>query len=163
MAIAVPVAGAYSATYASLDVGFYRDENGFELEQSSAAEMVDNTDIFGGSLIDFVYRGGNVKVRFTGMVYTAGALTPFWPWGLMGVMATPADPVGRMASNIAAALVMTTFAALSIPNTLTASKAILSPNTPLKLLYTTKVRKVPVELVALPTESAGTVLWWSET
>jgi hypothetical protein len=42
--------------------------------------VIDETDAFGGSVIDYVYRGGNVFLSFVSKAYKAGSITPFWPW-----------------------------------------------------------------------------------
>lgn len=83
-------------------------------------------------------------------------------------MATAAAPIGRLASNVAAATVLTVVAGTPAatngdPNTLTASFSILAPNSPATLLYTSKLRQVPIRLAILPGESAGTVTWFSTT
>ena len=164
MAIETVVAGRYAGTYNAIDVGF--TEDGYELEQRSSAENVDKSDIYGDSLLDFVYRGGEVRMRFNCKVYKAGSKTPFWPWGAFGVMATTLAPISRLASAVASAMVLTATSATpaaTMPATLTGSKAILPPGSNLRLLYSSRVRNVPNELVLLPSESGGTVTWWSET
>ena len=141
-------------------------DQGFELEQNSSAEMIEESDAYGASLLDWVYRGGNVSLQFTGMAYKAGAITPFWPWGAMGVMMTAAAPIGRLASAVAQAMVLTATAATpaaAAPATLTASKSILSPNSPAKLLFNSKLRKVPIRLSLLPSLDTGTVTWFVTT
>lgn len=164
MALDTFVAGKYDGTYNAVAVGI--TDQGFELEQNSSAEMIEESDAYGGSLLDWVYRGGNVSLQFTGLAYKAGIITPFWPWGSMGVMLTAAAPIGRLASAVASAVVLTATAntpAAAAPATLTGSKSILAPNSPARLLYNSKLRKVPIRLSLLPTLDTGTVTWFTQT
>ena len=160
------IAGQYTGTYNSVDVGITRD--GFELSQGSKAEVFDESDAYGGSVVDWVYRGGDAFLQFTSKTYKAGAITPFWPWGGLGVMKTTAAPIGRWASNVAAATVLTAVAntpAAAAPATVTASKSILAPNFDGKLLFNSKLREVPVRLQLLPYAGVGSgdLIWFSLT
>lgn len=156
------IAGAYTGTYNSVDVGFTLD--GFRYGVDWKAEMINQSDLFGDTLIDMVYRGGDAQMTFTSRTFKAGALTPFWPWGqavsAIGQIFSDALPIGRMARDVAAALVLTGKAATpavdSTPSldSLTASKAILAPNTRGELLFDSKARNVPMVLQLLPYESA---------
>ena len=177
MAIETLVAGAYTGTYSTVNVGF--TQSGFELTQETKAEMVNQTDAFGDSIIDFVHRGGSVHIMFESKVFKPGAITPFYPWGALGVMYTAAAPLGRLGSAVAAALVLTGVASTPSQSTgnlglnrviasLTASKAILPPDSNLKLLFDLKVRNVPVRLLCLPTDDAasftlGNGTWFTTT
>ena len=158
------VAGPYAGTYNAVSVGL--TEGGFELTQTSKAEMVDESDAYGATTLDWVYRGGDAFLQFTSKAYKAGSITPFWPWGAMGVGHTTAAPLSRLASDVAAPAVLTAAAntpAASAPATLTASKSILAPNFDGKLLYHSKLRTVPVRLQLLPSVSGGTMTWWTQT
>lgn len=164
MALDTFIAGRYTGTYNAVDVGI--TDQGYELEQGSTMEAIEESDAFGNSLIDGIYRGGNVFLQFLGKAYKAGAITPFWPWGAIGVMATAAAPISRLASDVAKAMVLTATAntpAAAAPATLTGSLSILAPNSPAKLLFNSKLRQVPIRLQFLPSENAGTVRWFSVT
>lgn len=164
MALETLVAGRYAGTYNAVDVGI--TENGYEIEQESKAEMVEESDAYGASAIDAIYRGGVAFLMFDSLAYKAGSTSPYWPWGSMGVMLTAAAPMGRLASDVAQAMVLTAAAntpAAAAPATLTAPKSILAPNQSARLLFSTKLRKVPVRLQLLPTLSAGTVVWFTLT
>jgi hypothetical protein len=142
-------------------------ESGYEIQTESSAEMVNQTDAYGDSVIDAVYRGGNWFIQFTSKAYKAGSITPFWPWGSLGVLLTTAAPLGRLASDVAAATVLTAVAntpAAAAPATLTASKSILAPNSPARLLFDSRVRNVPVRLQLLPyVITTGTYGWLTTT
>lgn len=166
MAIATVVAGAYSSTYNAVDCGDFT-EDGFELEIRTHGERVERTDKFGDSLLDIVHRGSSAFITFNSRVFKAGSLTPFYPWGSLGVIATTAAPIGRLASAVAAALVLTVVANTPADgttpslDTFTASKAILPDGANLRLLFSSRVRNVPVQLALLPSETTGTVTYFT--
>ncbi len=165
MALETLVAGRYSGTYNTVDTGI--SEGGYELEVVSSAQQVTPTDLYGDSVIDIIYRGGNCFLNFTSIAFKAGSLTPFWPWEALGVMASVANPIARLGSDVAKAMVLSSTAntpAAASPASLTASKAILPPGTPAKLLYSSELRKVPVRLMLLPyVISTGVVGWHTMT
>lgn len=127
--------------------------------------MIDESDAYGNATIDYIYRGGNCYCQFDSKAYKAGSTSPFWPWGAMGVMVTTAAPIGRLASAVASAFVLTAVAntpAAAAPATLTATKAILAPNFSGDLLFNSKLRRVPVRLQFLPYVSTDTI-WFALT
>lgn len=161
MALDTFIAGRYSSTYDAVDVGI--TEGGYELDQGAAGEMIDESDAFGGSAIDFIYRGGQVFMDFKCLAYKAGSIAPFWPWGALGVLLTAAAPLGRLASDVAKAHVLTSVAATpaaAAPATLTGTKSILPPNYSAKLLFNSKLRTVPVRLQYLPYDATGGTFRW---
>lgn len=154
------IAGRYSGTYSGADVGI--TQNGFELEQDSDVELLNDTDAVGGTVLDWVYRGGTMFIQFESKAYKSGSIAPFWPYGALGVLGV----IGRLASDIAAAMVLTSTAgtpAVASPASLTATKSLLAPNNPARLLFTSKVRNVPVRLQLLAYDSGGGVLKWLTT
>lgn len=174
MALEAFVAGRYSNTYNSVDVGI--SDEGIVLQQDSAWEVINRSDAYGDSLIDGIYRGGNVFLMYDSKAFKAGAITPFWPWGAFGVMQVTGSgpsPLGRLASAVAAATVLTAIAGTAYNTTnataiasLTSSSTILAPNSPARLLFHTRLRQVPVRLVALPYETGTTTVttkWFTTT
>ena len=166
MALDTFVAGRYAGAYNAVDVGI--TEGGFEVSLGSKAEMVNQTDAFGESLIDGIFRGGECEMQFQAVAYKAGSISPFWPWGGgLGSMATPGAPIAQLFSNVAQAMVLSSTAntpAATSPASLTASKSILAPNNPAKLLFNSTLRKVPVRLAVLPvSDGTGGFRWFSMT
>jgi hypothetical protein len=165
------VAGRYSNTYNAVDVGI--SDQGINLQQESRWEEIASSDAYGDSIIDGVYRGGNVFFDYECKAYKAGSQTPFWPWGTLGVMqavGSAPTPIGRLASGVASATVLTAVAgtpAATSPATLTASKSILAPNSPARLLFHTRLRQVPIRLLALPSDATNggttTTTWFTTT
>jgi|SRR5947209_6447683 len=158
MALDTFIAGRYSGTYNAVDVGI--TEQGYELQQDAQEETIGETDAYGLSVIDWIYRGGNVFLQFDSMAYKAGSITPFWPYGALGVMGV----IGRLASDLALPMVLTSTTgtpAASAPATLTATKSLLASNNPARLLYNSKLRHVPCRLRVLPADvGAGVIKWF---
>lgn len=174
MAIAQVLAGAYTSTYGGTACNFTK--NGYEIEWSSKGEMIDETDAYGSTIIDFIHLGGNVSCIAECRVQAAGIGMPsnstgnmqaFYPWAAtLGVLMTSALPIGRRASDVAVSFIMTSTASTpsaATPATLTASKAILPPDSNLKLVFNSKSRSVPLKLMFLPSESGGTGTWFTTT
>jgi hypothetical protein len=157
------VAGAYTATYAAADVGFTQD--GYKLSRENKVEVINKTDLYGDTIIDMVYRGGDTFIQFLSRVYKQGSITPWWPWGVdIGTIwdtNAPAPPVAdipqggpiaMLASSIASAFIMTAVAntpAAAAPATLSAV-AILAPGYNTELLFDSRCRNVPIRLLLLP-------------
>jgi hypothetical protein len=178
------IAGRYSGTWNAVDVGI--TEEGYELFQDTHAELVNQTDAFGESLIDWVWRGGSVYMMLRSLAAKPGAITPFYPYGGSttvqglgtlfnpGVAGTP-FPIGSLASDLAKAMVLTATASTPatgvgagvggvIINTLTAALSLLKPGSNLSLLFNSKLRKVPLALQILPKSNAGPIYqWWTTT
>ena len=151
------IAGAYLSTYNTIDTGI--TERGYELQQDSNAQAIGPTDAYGDSVIDLVYRGGQVHLQFESKAYKSGSIAPFWPWATLGTMGV----IGRLASNVAVAEVLTATAgtpAAAAPTSLTALKAILAENYPARLLYNSELRHVPIRLRCLPYDSGGGTIKW---
>lgn len=160
MALDTFIAGRYSGTYSGADVGITRQ--GYNLQQESRWEEIAETDAYGLSIIDGVYRGGNCYIQLESKAYKAGSVAPFWPWGSLGVMGT----IARLASDVAASIVLTSTAgtpAAASPATLTGTKSILAPNNPASLLFNSVLREVPVRLLLLPYDAGGGAIKWFTT
>lgn len=177
MALDTFVAGRYSGTYAASDVGITKD--GYELELDSDLDDVGETDAWGTSVIDGIWRGGNCFLQLTSEAYKAGSLAAYWPYGgalagpgVLGILYDGSQlsklPIGQLASNIAQALVLTVTAGtpaatLSAVNTLTATQALLAKNFNAKLLFNSKLREVPVRLRLYPYTVSNVTKFFSTT
>lgn len=159
MAIGTWIAGRYSATWNAQDVGITQD--GYELRFGAKGERIDRTDVYSMTLLDFVWQGlGECTLSFKCTEYKAGVIATFWPYGAMGVIHTTAAPIARLASDIAQAIVLTATGntpAAAAPATLTGSKALLSPDFPVSIVFDSRLRVTPVQLTLLPSVASGTL------
>ncbi len=158
------IGGRYSGTYNAVDIG--PTENGFNLKQGLNEEVIQESDQYGGSLIDYFYRGGFVQLQCDCKEYKAGSRTPFWPWGALGAMANAGGPIGRRASDVASAMVLTSTTGTSAetkPATLTSTYSAPAPGFTGDLLFNSKLRRVPILLQLLPYTSGGNTVWFTTT
>jgi hypothetical protein len=165
------VAGRYSSTYLGIAVGITR--TGYEITHETKGEDIAETDQYGLSVIDNVWRGGDVTCDWVSVEYRAGSLASFWPYGsvaggagILGQLYNPnlaggGVPVGQLASNLAAVFALAVTAgtpAVNNPNTLAATLAILRPGYPAKLLFNSKLREVPISLRFYPYNAGANVI-----
>ena len=142
------IAGPYTVTYNALALGIMQDAPSIEIT-SAADEIIG--DNLGDTVQDGVYRGGNCFVDLVLQEFdaagAAGAFAPFADWGKVG------QP-GKLLSSFAKALVFTAVAGTtSTPATVTANKAILAPGFPVRMLYGTRLKNVPLRFQLLPNGS----------
>lgn len=140
------IAGPYTVTYDSNTIGIVEDAPSFEVTPAIDPIVGDN---MGDSVQDGVYRGGNFFVDMVLQEYNqAGGKAAFWPYhatfGVIGVL-------GTLLSSYAKALVFTAVAGTTAtPSTVTFTKAVLAPGFPVRTLWGTRLRNVPIRLQALP-------------
>ncbi len=157
MAITAPIAGAYTGTYDS-DPMFYTRQ-GWKLNFSQKAEKLDESDIYGLSLIEIVYRGCTMTIETDCKVYDDNTVSAFWGWqGTLGQVYDAANPIALLGTTAAKQLVLTAVANTSAeadPATL-AALAIISPDQNLQLIFNSTIREVPLRFDVLTTDSTGT-------
>lgn len=166
MPLGVLVAGRYSCTYNSVDVGFSRQ--GFELSFQFKQEEINESDLYGLSLIDCVLRGADVSLTAVLREYKAGSLACLWPLGggTLGRIASAAVPIGSLATNLAAPLVLTSTAntpAAASPASLTAPLSFMAPNYNPRILFDSRLREVPIQQHFFPSVSGGNLSAFSTT
>lgn len=148
------VASRYTGSYNGADVGI--TEDGFELTSSSSQELINMSDAYGDSVIDGVYRGGNHFLDFTCLSYTKG-IPPYWPWAAFGAMGL----VGRMASDNARPMsISSVLAGANVPLSLSTTYSLLRENLDRRLIFSSKLRKVPIGLRLLPYILNGAPAWF---
>jgi len=149
------VAGPYTGTYNALAIGFTVD--GFRWGYEYKEQVIQETDLFGETIIDAIYRGMNARMSYRSQVYNANNVAPISPWGGAGVVLTAAAPIARSARALAKAFVLTAVAntpAAAAPASLTAALSLLAAGTNTELLFDSKAREIPVTLQLYPYESA---------
>lgn len=162
--------GAYYGTYDSANIG--PTEDGWNLEQTLSASLIERSDCYGETLIDGFYRGGSYRITADAQEYKAGTLAPFFPFGTFGVAFSSSVPIGVRLSDRAKSLVLTAVAntpAAAAPASITAALSILAPGQNLRLNFNSVLRTVPVVLQALPqgtvsgSGEATTLTWFTLT
>jgi hypothetical protein len=153
-ALVVPVSGAYVGTWNALGLGTQNDD-GFILAGNYTGQEVNQSDAFGMTLVEAIWRGLNWRIRFRGLEFNKlgilGSLQAFGTANGAGLSPTLQN-IGDRYSKFAQALVLTAILGNppTMPQTLTASGAIVAPNSNVDYLMTSKVREAPFEMVLLP-------------
>lgn len=164
--LVVPISGPYVATWMGLPLGT-QDDNGFQLNVTLAGQEVNESDAFGMTLVEGIYRGQNWRVRLRGLEWNKTGLLSIvqmfgWQGGVMpGATANTLAPtlgaIGDRWTKYCQALVLTAILGNppSTPQTLTATNTGFAPNTNTEMIMTSKVREMPLELVLLPYVGSG--------
>lgn len=151
MTIATLIGGAYTGTLGGTALGI--SEQGFNLVLVPKAERIEETDAYGLTLIDFFFRGVDCSTVVDFMEYRSGTITSAWPWGTLGAQGI----IARLGSAIAGSMVLTAVSgtpAASSPASLTAARSVLEPGHNVTLAFNSKLRKVPIRYVHLPSDGA---------
>jgi hypothetical protein len=161
MALAAVIAGPFGAAWGSGPTSLGMTEDGIKLRQQVAKQLI-TSDSYGDSVIDGVFRGGQVFLTMVGIEYSA-AIAGMWPYGTFGVM----GQVGRLdfGSSIAQQAVLTAVAgttAATVPATLTAAQTAPDENMNAELQFAARGRYVPITLRCYPYSSTG-IRWFSTT
>lgn len=155
--LVVPVSGPYIGTWNGSALGTQNDD-GFVLTGAYTGQEVNQTDAYGMTLVEAIWRGLNWRVRFRGMEFNKpGMLQAIQAFGSSGNAATTFTPtlqsVGDRYSKFSQPLVLTSVLGAyppTMPSTLTALSAIVAPQSNVEYLMTSKVREAPFEMVLLP-------------
>jgi hypothetical protein len=154
--LVVPVSGPYTATWNAFSLGTQNDD-GYVLRGTYQGQEINASDAYGMTLVEAIWRGLNWRLRFRGLEFNKpGILASVQAFGSTGASNTTFTPIlsniGQRFTAFAQALVLT--AILGNPptfvQTLTATNAIVAPQTDVEYLMTSKMREAPFEMVLLP-------------
>jgi hypothetical protein len=165
------------------------DDNGYEISYTTHADLVNRSDGYGMTLLDFVNQGADWRMRWRAIEWRDGSVRASWPWGgvagalnnnwdpLLGAVGTiagvPNQPIGNVGAGIAVAgslgsqfehaITLTATPgtpAENKPQSIACEHCILSPNINLSSLYTSKARQIPLEYVLFPYISGSNIVWF---
>ena len=127
-------------------------------------QEVNQTDAYGMTLVEAIWRGLNWKLRMRGMEFNKpGMLLAIQTFGSSGAASTTFTPtlasVGDRYSAFSRTLILTSVLGAyppTMPQTLTALSAVVAPQSNVEYLMTSKVREAPFEMVLLPYSSVIT-------
>lgn len=155
-ALVLPISGPYTAVWNAFSLGTQNDD-GYVLSGTYQGQEVNQSDAYGMTLVEAIWRGLNWRMRFRGLEFNKpGILASLQAFGSTGAPSTTFTPtlanIGDRYSKYAQPLVLT--AILGNPptfvQTLTATNAIVAPQSNVEYLMTSKVREAPFEMVLLP-------------
>jgi hypothetical protein len=155
--LVVPVSGPYTATWNGASLGT-QDDNGYVLVGTYQGQEINQSDAYGMTLVEAIYRGLNWRMRFRSLEFNkAGILASIQAFGASGSSTTTFTPVlaniGNRMTNFAQSLVLTAILGAyppTMPNTLTAVNAIIAPQSNIELMMTSKMREAPLEMILMP-------------
>jgi hypothetical protein len=144
-----------------------QNDDGFILSVTLQGQEVSESDAYGLTLVEGIYRGQNWRVRLRGLEWNKTGLLSLvqmfgWSGGVMpGATATTLSPtlgsIGDRWSKYCQALLLTAILGNppTTPQTLTGTNAGFAPNTNTEMIMTSKVREMPIEMVLLPYVGSG--------
>ena len=154
--LVVPISGPYTATWNAFTLGTQNDD-GYVLTGTYQGQEVNMSDAYGMTLVEAIWRGLNWKLRFRGLEFNkTGILASMQAFGSTGAPSTTFTPIlaniGDRYTRFAQALVLTAILANppTFVQTLTANNSIVSHQSNVEYLLTSKVREAPFEMVLLP-------------
>ncbi len=155
--LVVPISGPYTGTWNAFSLGTQNDD-GFVLLGSYTGQEVNQSDAYGMTLVEAIWRGLNWRMRFRGLEWNKpGILASMQAFGSTNAPSTTFTPIladiGDRYSRYGQPLVLTSILGTNpptTPNTLTALSAIVAPQSNVEYIMTSKVREAPFELVLLP-------------
>lgn len=152
MAIDTFIAGPYTATYNSVGVGV--TENGFELSQEASYQEISPSDAYGDTVLDLIYRGANVFLQYESKAYKAGSIAPAWPFAALGALGSAGTLMAGAGTPLVKSTVLTRVLTDSTPTSITGARSCLAKNFPVRLLFDSRLRTVPIRKQILPSDTA---------
>jgi len=155
--LVVPISGPYVGTFEAFPFGTLNDD-GYELSFTVQGQEVNETDAYGMTLVEGIYRGQNWRCRLRGLEwFKTGLLTMMQMFGATAAapntnMAPILTNIGDRWTKYCQTLLLTAILGNppSIPQTLTALNAGLAPQQQSLMNMTSKVREMPLEMVLIP-------------
>lgn len=149
------MSGPYTGTWDSSAIGTLSDD-GYEIRCTIQGQEVNETDAYGQTLVEAIYRGQNWRALMRGLEWEVGLVDALQMFGQSVV--SPGDllpalqNIGDRWSRYCKPLVLTRILGdpPSVPLSLTATNAGLAPQMQAAFNMTSKVRELPLEMVFLP-------------
>ena len=166
--LVLPISGPYVGTWAALPLGILNDD-GFELACTIQGQEVNETDTYGLTLTEAIYRGQNWRCRMRGLEWNRTGLLSilqmFGQTGAVGTFTPMLLNIGNRWTSFCFPLVLTSVLGNppATPASITAVNAGFAPNSQSAFDLTSKVREMPLELTLIPYTSSGFNIPFSTT
>jgi hypothetical protein len=133
-------------------------DDGYELACTIPGQEVNETDAYGMTLVEAIYRGQNWRCRIRGLEWDkTGLLESLQAFGRVGASGSRSfnpilSQIGQRWTVFAFPLLLTAILAdpPSFPSSLTATNATFAPNSQTLFNLTSKVREMPIEYCLIP-------------
>ncbi len=155
-ALVVPISGPYVGLFSALPIGTLSDD-GYMVIATIQGQPIAETDAYGMTLVEAIYRGCNYRLRIRGLEWKSGLLSILQGFGCQvalagGVLAPTLANIGNRWSTFSSTLLLTAILANppTAPQSLTALLAAVAPNQESSFMMTSKMRELPLEMVMYP-------------
>jgi hypothetical protein len=153
-ALILPISGPYVSTWDGLSLGV-QDDNGYEFSVTIQGQEANETDQFGMTLVEAIYRGQNWRMRNRGLEWKTGLLAALQMFGMTGAAGTLTPYLSNIGARWTAfcqPLVLTAILGNppTTPQTITATNAGIAPNSQSAFNGTSKLRELPLEFCLIP-------------
>ena len=131
------------------------NDDGYELACTLQGQEVNESDAYGMTLVEGIWRGQNWRVRIRGLEWKTGLLSSlqmFGQSGLAGTLTPILANFGDRWTKYCQTLLLTAILGNppTTPQTLTAVNAGIAPNSQAAFQMTSKMRELPLEYVLIP-------------
>ncbi len=153
--LVLPISGPYVGTFDAKPFGVLNDD-GYELIATIQGQEVSESDAYGLTLVEAIYRGQNWRIRLRGLEwFRAGLLDSLQMFGQQGASGTLTPILANIGNRWTAftkSLVLSAILANppTTPQSLTSTQAGVAPNSQSAMIMTSKVREMPMEFVLIP-------------
>lgn len=155
--LVVPVSGPSTGTWGGALFGTLSDD-GYTLAATVQGQEVNETDAYGMTLVEGIYRGQNWRCRLRGLEWNThgngllNLLQMFGQTGAAGTLTPDLANIGDRWTKYCESMVLTAILGNppSTPQSLTAVNAGLAPQQVSDFNVTSKVRELPLELCLIP-------------
>lgn len=154
-ALVVPISGPYIGSWDGFPLGTLSDD-GYEMRCTVQGQEVNETDAYGQTLVEGIYRGQNWRVLLRGLEWEEGLVNALQMFGQSAVSSGNLKPalqnIGDRWSSYCKSLVLTAILGNppTVPQIITALNSGLAPQFQSAFNLTSKVRELPLEMVLLP-------------
>lgn len=160
-ALVLPISGPYVGVWAGFALGT-QDDNGYVLNGTYQGQEINQSDAYGMTLVEAIWRGLNWRLRFRGLEFNKpGILASMQAFGSIGTAQSTLTPtlanIGDRWSKFSNPLVLTSILPNppTFPQTMTAINANVAPQSNVEYMMTSKMREAPFEMVFLPYTAVG--------
>ena len=153
--LVVPISGPYIGTWLARPFGTQNDD-GFVIAATIQGQEVNESDAYGLTLVEAIYRGQNWRLQLRGLEWNkAGLLDSLQMFGQplgTGTFQPQLVNIGDRWTKFCQALVLTAILGNppSFPQSITAVNAGIAPNSQSSFMFTSKLREMPLEFVLIP-------------
>ncbi len=155
--LVVPISGPYTGAISALPIGTLSDD-GYEVMATIQGQEVNETDAYGMTLVEAIYRGQSWRCRLRGLEWKVGLLAILQGGGqqnpvVQGILGPDLQQIGQKWSALGTGTLLLT-AILgnppTVPQSLTALLAGFALNSQSEFLMTSKMRELPLEMTLYP-------------